>query len=52
MGTQMDFMNMIQYYESHEFEACWQAFVEKYPNSRFPENYALWEWQNVWEEEA
>lgn len=50
MGTQLDFMNMIQDYDSHEFEQCWQAFKKKYPNSRFPKDYAEWEWKQTWEE--
>jgi hypothetical protein len=50
-GTQQDFMNMIQDYESHEFRLCWINFLEKYPNSKYPENYAEWEWQQTWAEE-
>ena len=51
-GTQQDFMNMIQDYESHEFRLCWINFLEKYPNSKYPENYAEWEWQQTWAEET
>ena len=51
-GTQQDFMNMIQDYESHQFRLCWINFLEKYPNSKYPENYAEWEWQQTWNEDV
>lgn len=46
-GSQEDFMNMIQYFEFEGFDACWRAFESKYPNSKFPENYA----EYIWNEE-
>ena len=46
-GSQIDFMNMIQYFEFEGFDACWKAFEIKYPNSNFPENYA----EYIWNEE-
>ena len=44
---QTDFMNMMQYFEFEGFDACWKAFETKYPNSKFPENYA----EYIWNEE-
>ena len=45
-GNQIDFMNMIQDYESHEFQLCWINFKEMYPNSNFPKDYA----EHIWNE--
>ena len=43
-GNQIDFMNMIQDYESHEFQLCWINFKEMYPNSNFPKDHA----EHIW----
>jgi hypothetical protein len=46
-GNQLDFMNMIQYFEFDGFDACWKAFETKYPNSKFPKNYAEYNWNET-----
>ena len=46
-GSQIDFMNMIQDFECEGFNACWKAFNAKYPNSKFPEKYAEYIWNEA-----
>lgn len=40
MNYEIAFLNMISDYEYLGFDALWKAFIQKYPETRFPEKYA------------
>ena len=50
MNYEYAFLNMVSDYEYLGFDALWSDFIKKYPETRFPENYARWRFEEMMKE--